>query len=1147
MIFAAIAVVVLVFAGLAALPLFLPAETIRTELVARIEAATGRPTRIDGPVSFSVIPTARLSAEGIGIAGLASDSEAFSVESVSFGLSLLPLITGNIEIYGVTIMRPTVLIEIDESGQTNWTVRDATAEAAPGTIEDMISTDRPEGQSAPQDTLAVLERLSIGRVRIADGTLIWRNGGREERVDDIDLDIRVPRLDGAGNIEGNFTRLGIRQSLELQVGERPDPNRLESIPINFTLSSDGGEIVVIGTAMSGETLFDGSAETEGKSLAEFAKVAGIELPNMPVFGAFNTSTRLNASSSEVRIDQFSVDLGGLKARGGAVVRLDRARPGIGLKVAADTIDTALFVTQGKTTDGGNAATSAPDPTSAPSPASEEIDFSALSLFDANIDISAQEILIGAVPVTGFGVDAQILNGVLQANVRSASVNGAPASGAIAVDTSAEVPEIKGNAKVAGLDAAGLVALAGMDLPIDAGAVGVDIAFATRGRTEGQLVENLDGSGRVSLADGRVSGLDVADLVGGDQAANEVGDIDLAAQFSSLAAPIDAEGGFTWRGERFTVAGRGNPRALAAAGTTAVSLDAKSQRVSFGFNGDASAAGLGNGTARLSTPSLRNLLAWIGQPMAPGGGLGAFSINGAITLGEDAFSFENAEFALDGSEGVGTGKLSFGGKPKVTAGLSMKRLDVTPYLIASGRSGTGGAEVREAPAGPSNTASGWSDAPIGFDGLQAIDANLNLKADEIIADQIKIGPSRLTATIASGKLTAELSEMALYSGIGVGTLSVDGASSTPSLEAFFRLDDIEALPFLRDATGFSRVEGTGSFSFDLRSAGGSEAALMAALNGKGAMNFRNGAIRGIDIPRMVRSLSIETLLGWQQSGDAKTEFTQLSGTYTIENGILTNSDLNLIGPLLRVTGAGTVDIPKRTLAYRVDPKIVASLDGQGSTQDLEGFAVPIRIEGSWNRPRIYPEIDGILQNPQQALDQLRKLGSGLFGAAGSSASGRQPAGSAGKSVEDRINEELSKGLDKLFGGGTRRSNTPQPERLPPAAATTPPSQGAVAPAMQQPREQLPPEQPPSEQQPAEQQSAEPQAPAQQAVEQEQPVEQQPNAASPLDLLLGQPPAGETEAGEAPSAGQTPPGDNADSGAPQPSIDQPVDLLKSILGQ
>jgi hypothetical protein len=457
------------------------------------------------------------------------------------------------------------------------------------------------------------------------------------------------------------------------------------------------------------------------------------------------------------------------------------------------------------------------------------------------------------------------------------------------------------------------------------------------------------------------------------------------------------------------------------------------------------------------------------------------------------------------------------------------------LVASGSAGGGGTATAAAGGGS------WSSDPIGFDGLRAIDANLNLKADEIVADRIKIGPSLLKASIANGKLNAELTEMSLYSGIGVGVLSVDGSSSTPSLEAFFRLDGIDALSFLSDAVGFSRLEGTGSLSFDIRSTGGSQAALMAALAGKGSTDFRNGAIRGIDIPKMVRGLSVETLLGWQQSGDEKTDFSQLSGTYTIDKGILTNQDLLLIGPLLRVTGTGTVDIPQKTLAYRVDPKIVASLEGQGGSQDLEGFAVPIRVEGPWSRPRIYPEIEGILQDPQKALDQLRKLGSGLFGGT-SSVEPATGSGTTGKSVEDRINEELSKGLGKLLGGsgaadsGEPVAPTTATETAPSQEATVPPSQEATTPPAQ---EALAP--------PAEQPLPEPLPPPAAQQEAGQPPAGSP---SPLDLLLGQPTPTEASPEQTPAGAQQDaqgPADGAATGTPEQSTDQAVDLLKSLFGQ
>lgn len=396
-----VAVVVLIVAGLAALPLFVSAETIRTELATRIEAATGRAIRIDGPVSFSVIPTARLSAEGIGIAGLAGEGEDFSVESVSFGLSLLPLIVGNVEISGVTINRPVVVVETDASGIVNWSTGPSSGAQAPASIEEMIAGSDGATPGAPSDTLAMLDRLSIGRVKVADGTLVWRDlsSNLEERVDDIDLDIRVPRLDGPGTVEGGFSWLGVARSFEIELGERPDPTRFDTIPINLTLSSDGGTVVAEGTAMAGETLFDGSVKSEGESLAAFARGYGVDLPGMPVFGAFDVASRVKASTTQIRIDEFDVDLGGLAARGGAVIGLDRARPGVGLKIVADTVDTALFVPTETASSESTGEAAAPG-----LPGSDAVDFSALRLFDANIDVSANQVLVGSVPVTDFGVD-----------------------------------------------------------------------------------------------------------------------------------------------------------------------------------------------------------------------------------------------------------------------------------------------------------------------------------------------------------------------------------------------------------------------------------------------------------------------------------------------------------------------------------------------------------------------------------------------------------------------------------------------------------------------------------------------------------------------------------------------------------------------
>ena len=39
----------------------------------------------------------------------------------------------------------------------------------------------------------------------------------------------------------------------------------------------------------------------------------------------------------------------------------------------------------------------------------------------------------------------------------------------------------------------------------------------------------------------------------------------------------------------------------------------------------------------------------------------------------------------------------------------------------------------------------------------------------------------------------------------------------------------------------------------------------------------------------------------------------------------------------------------------------------------GLEIPVKLNGSWDRPTIAPDIDGVLKNPDQAIDTIKQLG------------------------------------------------------------------------------------------------------------------------------------------------------------------------------
>ena len=88
-------------------------------------------------------------------------------------------------------------------------------------------------------------------------------------------------------------------------------------------------------------------------------------------------------------------------------------------------------------------------------------------------------------------------------------------------------------------------------------------------------------------------------------------------------------------------------------------------------------------------------------------------------------------------------------------------------------------------------------------------------------------------------------------------------------------------------------------------GKSQRALISALNGKGALDLSNGQLKGVNLIAMAENATAP-LTG--ASGDSRTDFGALTGTFTITNGIAHNDDLQLKSGIIPITGRGQSIFP-----------------------------------------------------------------------------------------------------------------------------------------------------------------------------------------------------------------------------------------------
>ncbi|OOY32710.1 AsmA family protein [Thioclava sp. F36-6] len=430
---------------------------------------------------------------------------------------------------------------------------------------------------------------------------------------------------------------------------------------------------------------------------------------------------------------------------------------------------------------------------------------------------------------------------------------------------------------------------------------------------------------------------------------------------------------------------------------ALTLDASS--IGFkGTFGTAPLAAKGALTASVKDPTaLAAIFGQTARDLPKGLGRDTITAKGDVTLGADgAMQLRGGKLTLDGNALSVAGDLSFAkGKLRIDAQIDAGALDLSALTGASGKAGAGGSS-----SGSGSGASGWSTTPIDASGLRALDGKIALDAGSIDFGTAKLGPTKAQITIDNGRAVADLREVSAYGGSVTGQV-VANARSGFSASADLVAKGVSMQPLLSDLADYTRLDAKADLAVKLLASGNSEAALARSLSGSGNVAFGKGALEGLDLVGMLRTLDLNYV-----GEGAKTIFDQITASFTIANGVLSNDDLALKAPLLSAAGKGRVDIGAQSLDYTVTPTALSKADGTG------GVKVPLSITGPWAKPKFGLDMKALSGDKVDAAKQDLKA---KAEAEIAKKLGITPQ--EGQSTEDaakqKLKEEAAKGLLKLF--------------------------------------------------------------------------------------------------------------------------------------
>jgi len=200
---------------------------------------------------------------------------------------------------------------------------------------------------------------------------------------------------------------------------------------------------------------------------------------------------------------------------------------------------------------------------------------------------------------------------------------------------------------------------------------------------------------------------------------------------------------------------------------------------------------------------------------------------------------------------------------------------------------------------------------------------------------------------------------LYQGTLTTKASLDVSQDIPKTSVSLEAKGIQGGPLVKDLTAKDFIDGVGKIDAVIGMAGAGPDTIKRSLNGKGEFLFRDGAIKGIDLAGMVRN--VKATFDLAKVGERpRTDFSEFVIPFTITHGIVTTTQAALTSPLVRLLAAGKANLVDQTLDFRVEPKFVATLKGQGDTKERKGIAVPVLVRGTFSSPTFQPDLKGLLE-------------------------------------------------------------------------------------------------------------------------------------------------------------------------------------------
>lgn len=322
-------------------------------------------------------------------------------------------------------------------------------------------------------------------------------------------------------------------------------------------------------------------------------------------------------------------------------------------------------------------------------------------------------------------------------------------------------------------------------------------------------------------------------------------------------------------------------------------------------------------------------------------------------------FTSLDVALDNSHGKGTVTVKDFVQPAILFDLAVDTIDVDRYLAPPEKSSKSMVSPGMA------FAAGTFSLPLEW--LRKLNAEGKLALGKMTFNRMTLQDTRLTLISKKGIVKVEQTAKQFYQGSYSGNLNLDARAEKSSLALNEKLTNINLETLLKDVKGDAKMGGAFTATTQLQGQGSKPKEIKSNLKGQVSFFLKDGYIKGFNLQKMVangKNLVKGGALPVDTQHD-QTAFSQISGTATINKGLLQNDDLIANTAKLRSTGKGNVNLDTELVDYNIATKLLKTAATATTPEQLHDTPIGIHLGGTISKPTYTLDVAALLTDKNKA--------------------------------------------------------------------------------------------------------------------------------------------------------------------------------------